>query len=110
MDGHLNDISVEANADTGASFNIVSEELSMSMKLSPEPDTQGFIPLPSGKQVYSPGRVNAWFKFLGEDTMHQLCCVILPNAAHSLVLGAKFLRIIDSYQVHTPVEEGLFQT
>ena len=96
-DGSFNGIPIEANADTGASFNIISGDLVASMDLSPEPGTQGHIALPSGRRVFSPGRVTGTFRFGGEGKAYELSCVILEKASHALVLGSKFLRLTETF-------------
>jgi hypothetical protein len=101
-DGSFNGIPVEANADTGASFNVISGDLAASMDLSPEPGTQGHIALPSGRRVFSPGRVTGTFRFGGEHKAYELSCVILEKASHALVLGSKFLRLTETFKKHMP--------
>ncbi|KFH48380.1 hypothetical protein ACRE_005590 [Hapsidospora chrysogenum ATCC 11550] len=96
-DGSFNGIPIEANADTGASFNVISGDLVASMDLSPEPGTQGHIALPSGRRVFSPGRVTGTFSFGGEGKAYELSCVILDKASHALVLGSKFLRLTETF-------------
>jgi len=100
VDGSFNGIPIEANADTGASFNVISGDLAASMGLSAEPGTQGHISLPSGRRVFSPGRVTGTFRFSGENKAYELSCVILEKASHSLVLGSKFLRLTETFKKH----------
>ncbi|KAK7417601.1 hypothetical protein QQX98_004422 [Neonectria punicea] len=96
-EGILNGIQVKANADTGASFNVISEHLASSLGLTPEPGTRREIRLPSGKKIFSPGKVKGLFKFGNEETSHDLSCVILEKASYPLVLGSKFLRLTRTF-------------
>ncbi|KAK3390117.1 hypothetical protein B0H63DRAFT_507529 [Podospora didyma] len=101
VDGDFNGISVKANADTGSSFNVISEQLALSLGLQPEPGTGGWITLPSGRRVHSLGRASGSFKFTGEDKTYHLSCIILSNATHPLILGAKFLRHTETFTRNT---------
>lgn len=100
VEGELNGTRLEANVDTGASFNIISQDFATSRKLTPDPGSHGYIALPSGKRIFSPGKVNTILKFANEEKEHQLSCVIIPNAVHPLVLGAKFLRMTKTLTKH----------
>ena len=100
VDGNLNGVYVEANADTGASFNVISKAFANVLDLAPEPGTKGYISLPSGKRIFSPGRVKGSFQFGSEEKKHELSCIILEKVSHALVLGSKFLRLTKTFKKH----------
>lgn len=100
LDGKLNGIQVEANADTGASFNVISSALAKMLGLTPEPGTGGYILLPSGRRIFSAGKVDASFRFGDEKGDYDLSCIILEKASRDLVLGSKFLRLTKTFTKH----------
>lgn len=97
IDGTINDVQIEANADTGSSVNVISMDLARSMGLTPEPGTQRHILLPAGQKVFSPGRIRGRFKFKNEEKIHELSCVVLENVFYPLVLGSKFLKLTKTF-------------
>ncbi|KAH6989500.1 hypothetical protein BKA56DRAFT_256692 [Ilyonectria sp. MPI-CAGE-AT-0026] len=100
IDGTINDVQIEANADTGSSVNVISMDLARSMGLTPEPGTQRHILLPAGQKVFSPGRIRGLFKFKNEEKIHELSCVVLENVSYPLVLGSKFLKLTKTFTKH----------
>ncbi|KAK6957120.1 hypothetical protein Daesc_002405 [Daldinia eschscholtzii] len=100
--GSINGHSVIANADTGASYNIVSERLAKSMNLNIRPQTAGEILLPSGRRLFSRGQVNLQYQFAGEKTIYQLPCVVLPlpTASYDVILGGGFLKVTETCTSH----------
>ena len=100
VSGEFNGVAVNANADTGSSFNIISQTLASKLGLKTKPSTDGYIPLPSGKRIYSPGVVHGTFTFSGEKKTHALICIVLERTTHALVLGSKFLRITQTMTLY----------
>lgn len=96
----VNGVKTEASADTGASFNVISKSLADSLNLVPEPGSERYINIPSGKSIFSPGRVKTTFTFAGEKKDHDISCIILEHAKHALVLGSKFLRLTRTLESH----------
>lgn len=99
FNGTFNGVKMEANADTGAAFNIVSKQLADSMKLPLLPGTEGYVTLPSGRKILSCGSVEGVFQF-GSPKGHEvykLSLIVLDTATHALVLGAKFLRATSAF-------------
>ncbi|KAH9908517.1 E1-E2 ATPase-domain-containing protein [Xylariomycetidae sp. FL2044] len=98
--GFLNGRSIVANADTGATYNVISERLAKSMNFKPRPGTQGNVLLPSGSHVRSQGQIKAQFKFAGEDGIREILCTIMPVANYDLVLGGSFLKVTNTFTKH----------
>ncbi|ORY70318.1 uncharacterized protein BCR38DRAFT_421760 [Pseudomassariella vexata] len=97
VDGLINGVPIEANADTGSGFNAISKRLATSMNLTLEHGTARHVTLPSGRQMYSPGRITTQFSFLGEKKVYMLSCLVLPMAEDSLLLGSRFLRLTETF-------------
>lgn len=96
----LNGIKIEASADTGASFNIMSKSLADSMNLKPEPGTGRDALLPSGQKIYSLGRVQMTGRFTDEKEEFNLSCMVVEKTTQPLVLGREFLRLTEAFQKH----------
>lgn len=90
--GEVNGKPVRSNADSGSSYNVISQEFAMSLGLHPAPGTERPILLPSGEQISTLGDIEVRFKFTAESEIYNLPCVVLRTCHQALVLGSKFLK------------------
>ncbi|KAI1799905.1 hypothetical protein F4811DRAFT_567650 [Daldinia bambusicola] len=97
--GRANGKPIVANADTGASHNVVSERMAKSMGLDLRSQTAGKIILPTGRRLFSRGQVSLRYQFAGEETVYKLICVVLhlPSTSDDLILGGSFLKSTETF-------------
>ncbi|KAI0125144.1 hypothetical protein BJ170DRAFT_726912 [Xylariales sp. AK1849] len=100
--GHINGSFVEALADTGASFNAISEEQAIRMNLSPDPGSERKrFRLPSGEIRSSLGAAKVNFNF-GDDTEHHsIWCNVVPILKEVVLAGIRrySLRLLNGGDV-----------
>lgn len=97
----INGKRLDAIADSGASFNVISQELADALGLTIDQSYIRSVCLPSGTKIRTLGRTEGIFKFSGEEKSYTLLCVVLEKCIHPLVLGSHFLQVTQTLTKHT---------
>lgn len=106
--GSINGKSLDALADSGASFNVISQELASALGLTIDQTSAVSVCLPSGAMIRTLGKVSGVFNFSDEDNSYPLLCMVLEKCVHPLVLGSQFLRVTQTLTKYTSRIKNVF--
>lgn len=106
--GSINGKQLDAIADSGASFSVISQELAGTLGLTIDQTSVISACLPSGTMIRTLGKTEGIFKFSGEEKSYILLCVVLEKCIHPLVLGSQFLRVTQTLTKHTNRIKNVF--
>lgn len=106
--GHINGKCIDAMADSGASFSVMTQELADALGLVCEKQSLNTVYLPSGRGISVFGQTTGRFTFTGEETSHALLCVVLEKCIHPLVLGCQFLQATETMTRYTQRIRNVF--
>ncbi|KAK7711993.1 hypothetical protein SLS64_005264 [Diaporthe eres] len=93
--GSINGKSLDALADSGASFNVISQELASTLGLTIDQTSAVSVCLPSGAMIRTLGKVSGGFNFSDEDTSYPLFRI---KNVFSSILGLNFLAVLEAEQ------------
>lgn len=99
--GSINGKNLDALADSGASFNVISQELVGTLGLTIDQTSAVSVCLPSGATIRTLGKVSGVFNFSDEENSYPLLCMVLEKCVHPLVLGSQFLRVTQTLTKYT---------
>lgn len=106
--GYINGKSLDAVADSGASFSVISQELAGTLGLHTDMASAVSVCLPSGRMIRTLGKTAGVFRFSGEEESYTLLCIVLEKCAHPLVLGSQFLRATHTLTKYTNRVKNVF--
>lgn len=106
--GSINGRNLDALADSGASFNVISQELADTLGLTIDQTSVISVCLPNGTKIQTMGKAEGVFNFLGEKESYTLLCIVLEKCIHPLVLGSQFLRITQTLTKYTHRIKNIF--
>lgn len=106
--GSINGKNLDALADSGASFSVISQELAETLGLTVDQTSVISVCLPNGTIIQTMGKAEGIFNFLGEKESYRLLCIVLEKYIHPLVLGSQFLRVTQTLTKYTNRIKNIF--
>lgn len=106
--GSINGMALDAVADSGASFSVISQELASMLGLTIDQASAISVYLPSGAILRTLGKAAGVFNFSGETESYTLLCIVLEKCSHPLVLGSQFLRATRTLTKYTNRVKNVF--
>lgn len=97
--GFLGGHYVQANPDTGASHDMISESYATANNYHIDSSGAGVANLPGGRQAWMLGTTTLTFRFEGEETVYSRIFQVMRELSYSCILGNAFLKLTKTLSV-----------